>query len=164
MNDIRLRDVIEADLPILFEHQRDPEATRMAAFPARDREAFLAHWKNNVLGDAAVAKKTILFDGRVAGNIVSWEQGGKPLVGYWIAREFWGQGIATRALEAFLEVVPTRPLYADVAKHNRGSIRVLEKCGFRTFDEHGEPSSPAADGIEDVVMELAPENVMRKEQ
>ena len=24
-----------------------------------------------------------------------------------------------------------RPLHAHVAKHNAGSIRVLEKCGFR---------------------------------
>jgi RimJ/RimL family protein N-acetyltransferase len=153
VNDVALRDVTEVDLPILFEHQWDPEATRMAAFPARDREAFLAHWRNNILGNAAVAKKTILFDGRVAGNIVSWEQSGKPLVGYWIGREFWGRGIATRALAAFLEVVPARPLYAHVAKSNRGSIRVLEKCGFRTSG----PAIVGADGIEDVVMELAPE-------
>jgi RimJ/RimL family protein N-acetyltransferase len=152
VSDVRLRDVVEADLPILFEHQRDPEATRMAAFPARDREAFLAHWKTKILGDAAVAKKTILFNGRVAGNIVSFEQAGKPLVGYWIGREFWGQGIATRALSEFLESVRARPLDAHVAKHNVGSIRVLEKCGFRT----SVPSSVGADGIEEVVMELAP--------
>jgi len=44
------RDVIETDLPVFFEHQRDPEATAMADFPARDREAFDAHWER-VLGD-----------------------------------------------------------------------------------------------------------------
>src|SRR5207244_9942675 len=27
-----------------FEHQLDAEATRMAAFPSRDRDAFMAHW------------------------------------------------------------------------------------------------------------------------
>ncbi len=131
MKGVRLRDVVEADLPILFEHQQDPEASRMAAFPSRDREAFLAHWRTKILGDATVAKKTILFDGRVAGNIVSFERDGKKLVGYWIGREFWGQGVATSALAQFLETVPGRPLYAYVAKHNVGSIRVLEKCGFR---------------------------------
>jgi hypothetical protein len=31
-----LRDVVDSDLPIFFEHQRDPEAGRMAAFPSRD--------------------------------------------------------------------------------------------------------------------------------
>lgn len=43
-SDVTLRDVIASDLPIFFEHQLDLEATRMAAFPARDREAFMAHW------------------------------------------------------------------------------------------------------------------------
>ena len=33
--DIVLRDVAESDLPILFEHQSDPEASRMAAFVSR---------------------------------------------------------------------------------------------------------------------------------
>ena len=152
LNDVRLRDVVEADLPIFFEHQRDPDATRMAAFPARDWEAFLAHWTTKILGDAAVAKKTILFGGQVAGNVVSFEQAGTPLVGYWIGKEFWGKGIATRALSRFLETVRTRPLFAHVAKRNVGSIRVLEKCGFRISAE--QPPGPGDDGIEEIVMEL----------
>ncbi len=152
MNGVRLRDVVEADLPILFEHQQDPEAVRMAAFPSRDWEAFLAHWRTKVLGDATVAKKTILFDGRVAGNIGSFERDGKPLVGYWIGREFWGQGVATSALAQFLETVRARPLYAHVAKHNAGSLRVLEKCGFRASAE--QPPGPGDDGVEEIVMEL----------
>ena len=40
-----LREVRESDLADFFEHQREPEATEMALFPARDREAFDAHWK-----------------------------------------------------------------------------------------------------------------------
>ena len=39
---ILLRDVIASDLPIFFEQQFDPVANQMAAFPARDREAFMA--------------------------------------------------------------------------------------------------------------------------
>jgi RimJ/RimL family protein N-acetyltransferase len=152
LNDVRLRDVVEADLPIFFEHQRDPDATRMAAFPPRDWEAFEAHWTTKILGDAAVAKKTILFGGQVAGNVVSFERAGTPLVGYWIGKEFWGKGIATRALSQFLETVRTRPLFAHVAKQNVGSIRVLEKCGFRL--SAGQPRGPGDDAVEEIVMEL----------
>jgi hypothetical protein len=32
----------------------------MAAFPTRDREAFMAHWRTRVLGDESADKKTIL--------------------------------------------------------------------------------------------------------
>jgi RimJ/RimL family protein N-acetyltransferase len=124
-----LRDVLESDLPVFFEHQRDPEATHMADFPARDREAFDAHWQR-VLGDETLTAKTIVFEGQVAGNIGSWEQDGRRLVGYWLGREFWGKGLATKALAELVDELGTRPLYAYVAKTNVGSIRVLEKCGF----------------------------------
>ena len=36
---VELRDVIEADLPIFFEHQHDPDAARMAAFPSRGEDS-----------------------------------------------------------------------------------------------------------------------------
>ncbi|HZN56086.1 MAG TPA: GNAT family N-acetyltransferase [Candidatus Polarisedimenticolaceae bacterium] len=129
-DEVTLREVRPEDLPVLFEHQRDPEANRMADFPARDREAFMAHW-TKILADPSLTTRTILHDGAIAGNVVSWDAAGQRLVGYWIARKDWGKGIATRALRAFLTVVTARPLHAHVAKHNIGSIRVLEKCGFR---------------------------------
>jgi RimJ/RimL family protein N-acetyltransferase len=132
---VRLRDVIEEDLPILFDHQHDPVANQMAAFPARDREAFMEHWTSNVVGNDAARKRTILLDGDVVGNILSWERSGDTLVGYWIGREHWGKGVASRALALFLTEVDERPLHAHVAAHNAGSIRVLEKCGFRVVGE-----------------------------
>jgi RimJ/RimL family protein N-acetyltransferase len=132
--DVRLRDVIEDDLPTFFEDQRDPEAARMAAFAARDREAFFAHWRRILADDAAVAR-TVVLDGAVAGNVVCWEADGERLVGYWIGRAFWGRGVATAALAQFLDHLPSRPLRARVAKHNVGSIRVLEKCGFALVGE-----------------------------
>ena len=131
---VRLRDVTEADLAIFFDQQLDPVATQMAAFPARDRPTFMAHWAK-VLADTTLITQTILFDKQVAGNVVSFEQSGAREVGYWIGREYWGQGIATAALAAFLQHVQARPLYAHVAKHNRGSARVLEKCGFVVIGE-----------------------------
>lgn len=131
---VSLRDVTEGDLPAFFEHQLDPEATRMAAFPARESDASMAHW-TRILGDETITKKTVLVDGRVAGNVVSFEHDGNPEVGYWIGRSYWGKGVATAALSAFLNLVRARPLYARVAKHNVASIRVLEKCGFEIFGE-----------------------------
>jgi RimJ/RimL family protein N-acetyltransferase len=149
-----LRDVTESDLRILYEHQLDPEANRMAAFQARDREAFMAHWAN-VLADETVIKKTIVVDGAVAGNIVSFISSGEREVGYWIGRDYWGKGIATAALTAFLHQVPDRPLHAHVAKHNAGSIRVLEKCGFAF--ERAEDAFATSEGrtIEGLVFVLA---------
>jgi len=126
----------------------------MAAFRARDREAFMAHWETKILGDDSVAKKTILLDGQVAGYVVSFERSGKRQVGYWVGKEFWGRGIATRALSAFLDCVEARPQYAHVAKHNVASIRVLEKCGFTICGEDKTPSNLGGEEVEEFVMRL----------
>ena len=136
--DVVLHDVTEGDLAIFFEHQRDPVANRMADFPPRDRDAFGAHWIK-ILADESVTTKTILFDGPVAGNVVSFEQDGEREVGYWIGREYWGRGVAMKALSVFLSRVEvSRPLNAGVAKHNIASRRVLEKCGFTVVGEKDE--------------------------
>jgi RimJ/RimL family protein N-acetyltransferase len=149
-DDIRLRDVTEDDLPIFFEHQCDVDAVRMAAFAARDRDAFMAHWLT-IIGDPTVIAKTIVADGDVAGNVVSFKQSGDWLIGYWIGKQYWGRGIATRALGTFLKGVDVRPLYARVAEHNIGSLRVLEKCGFARVDA---PREADADGVVEVVLKL----------
>jgi len=133
-NTIQLRNVTEADLLIFYEQQLDPEAIQMAAFPARSRDAFMAHWTRTVT-DTSVQIKTILFNGEIAGNIVCFDQLGEREVGYWLGKDYWGKGIATQALEEFLREIETRPLYAHVAKHNIGSKRVLEKCGFTIVGE-----------------------------
>jgi len=152
-----LRDVIEADLPIFFEHQHDPIAARMAAFASRDHDAFMAHWHDKVLGNAANKAQAVVVDDRAVGNVVSWQQDGKRLVGYWIGREHWGQGIATRALTEFLAHEATRPLHAWVAVDNVASIRVLEKCGFRR--DTATPLHTGDDGVVEVLMTLEPSSV-----
>ncbi|WNG57588.1 GNAT family N-acetyltransferase [Archangium gephyra] len=146
-----LRTVTDEDLPIFFEHQRDPEALRMAAFQSRERDAFMTHWRTNVLRPENLSR-TIVVGGVVVGNIGSWEQDAKRLVGYWIGREHWGKGIATRALSEFLALERTRPLNAWVASHNAGSIRVLEKCGFQTVIGGNQVHE---DGMTEVLMQLA---------
>jgi RimJ/RimL family protein N-acetyltransferase len=151
-NEISLREVQESDLPLFFGHQLDEEATRMAAFPSRDHEAFMAHWQK-IRADAEKIVRTIVCGGEVAGNIGCWQQDEKHLVGYWLGKAYWGRGIATLALTQFIGLVKTRPLYAYVAKTNVGSIRVLQKCGFTTI---GEDTFPLASGEigEEFIMKL----------
>ena len=145
---ISLRNVVEDDLRTFFEHQRDAEATSMAAYPAREWDAFMSHWRHKVLGDRANEARTILVHDQVAGYIGSWDQDGKRLVGYWIGREYWGRGVARSALDEFLKSHEhRRPIHAYVARSNVRSIRVLEKCGFQRV---GEPAV-GPDGVAEVL-------------
>ena len=134
---VTLREVTQEDLPIFFEHQLDAEATRMAAFPSRDRDAFMAHWARIMSKETNETGilNTILADGTVAGNVVYWEAAGEPNIAYWLGKTHWGKGIASAALAQFLTKIEARPVYAHVAKHNFASIRVLQKCGFQLARE-----------------------------
>ncbi len=125
-----LRPLADADLPLIFELQRDPVAVAMARVPARDREAFDANWET-IRGDDATTVR-VIDDGAsgVAGWILAFPHDGELCLGYWIAREQWGRGLATRAVRAFVAELPARPLHATVATDNVASRRVLEKCGF----------------------------------
>lgn len=135
---IELRDVEAADLDVFFAHQQDEEAVYMAAFTAKDpsdRAAFDAHWRR-ILADKTTTNKTILYNGEVAGHVASFIMFGELEVTYWIGRAYWGKGVATGALSEFLEKVQRqRPIYGRAAKDNLGSIRVLEKCGFKHIGE-----------------------------
>jgi len=152
MTDIHLRNITKSDLPIFFEHQLDPEATAMAAVPSRDRETFDAHWKKIMAMDTVIIK-VIEVDGQVAGHLVSFLLEQEREVGYWLGREFWGKGIASKSLSQFLNAVKTRPLFGRVAKHNAASRGVLEKCGFTVIGEDSYLNR-AKEKVEEFVLRL----------
>jgi RimJ/RimL family protein N-acetyltransferase len=156
-DDLYLREVLEDDLALFFDFQLDPDANYMAAFIARDptdREAFTAHW-NKIMANPTNIIRTIVFDGQVVGSVSSYEESGKPEVTYWIGRAYWGKGIGTRALAAFLaQVNTTRPIYARVAQDNLGSSRVLEKCGFKVIGETRGFAKARGEEIDELLLEL----------
>lgn len=147
-----LRDVVDDDIPVFFEQQNDPEAIEMAAFPPREWEPFRAHW-DRIRQDETCVTKTIVSEGVVAGNILSWPRDDGRFVGYWLGREFWGKGLATRALAELVQELE-RPLYAEVSTTNFGSIRVLEKCGFVEVGKTVERHEALGGDIELLVMKL----------
>jgi len=156
--DIRLRDVEVDDLPIFFEHQRDPAANFLAAFTSKDptnRDAFMAHWAR-IIDDEAIVIQTILCNEQVVGHVLSYpnEAAGKPEVSYWLDKACWGRGIATRAHFAFLTRLKGRPVYARVAADNAASLRVLEKCGFIRIGTNRDFANARGKEIEEILLKL----------
>jgi RimJ/RimL family protein N-acetyltransferase len=128
----------------------------MAAFTApdhMDRDAFERRW-SRLRADETVLTRVIVVDDEVAGTIGSWGESGEREVTYWIGRSYWGKGIATDALNAFLAVDRSRPLYARVASDNVSSRRVLEKCGFRVAATERSVAEARSAEIEELVLRL----------
>ncbi|MFD5158975.1 GNAT family N-acetyltransferase [Streptomyces hawaiiensis] len=130
---VELRQVHDSDLPVFYRQLNDPESLHLAAFTPEDpadRAAFDTRW-SRMRSSPDVVARTVLADGDVVGSAAVYGVPGEREVTYWIDRAYWGKGIATVALRALLAEVPERPLYARAASDNAGSLRVLEKCGFR---------------------------------
>lgn len=142
-----LRPVEPEDIEIFYDHEADPVASEMAAFPSRERAAHFEHWTKRVIPNPTGLVRTVIADGSVAGNVLSWidSQSGRRFVGYWLGRDFWGRGIATEAVRRYVEELADRPLYAHVAVTNVASQRVLEKNGFVVAAE----TETGPDGIEE---------------
>ncbi|WP_159413185.1 GNAT family N-acetyltransferase, partial [Ruminiclostridium josui] len=56
-------------------------------------------------------------------------------IGYWIGKEYWSKGIMTKAVKQICETAFNTydiiRISAEVLSHNTGSIKVLEKAGFK---------------------------------
>ena len=62
-------------------------------------------------------------------------------LGYWVARPFWGKGYIPEAMTALMheaeQTMGVSTFVAGVWHDNPGSIRVLEKLGFRSLGPDG---------------------------
>lgn len=129
---IILTGTVTDDLDFLFQFQLDPEGGYLAAFMPNNHDNKTAYIEKytRFLANPTIHMCTIKAGDIIAGSIAKFMMDDEAEITYWIDRKYWGQGIATAALEQFLKIEPTRPIRARVAFDNYGSQKVLEKCGF----------------------------------
>ena len=130
---IRLRRVEPRDLGLLYEIQAQPDGNDMAGTKPRPREAFFAAWEKHFTDPGVsgwVIERHAGDAAEIVGSISRFVADGHDSMGYWIAQDHWGKGIASRALTLFLAQETCRPLHATTAKNNAASRKILERCGF----------------------------------
>ena len=108
-------------------------ATAPWPYRLRDAEAFLAQPRDPLLPSFLVFERTD-GDPRLIGSCgLGRRPSGAVELGYWIARPFWGRGLATEASAALVAIARALRLSRLQASHfldNPASGRVLEKLGF----------------------------------
>jgi RimJ/RimL family protein N-acetyltransferase len=129
-----------ADAEAMFaRYTSDPDVTRYVGWPVHgavnDTRAFLsfadAEWDHWPAGAYLIFSRA---GGTLLGSTgLSFETSYRAMTGYVLARDAWGQGFASEALRAMVDLAPTcrvRRLYAICHTDHTASYRVLEKCGF----------------------------------
>ena len=154
----------DADAEEIFtRYASDPEVTRYVAFP-RHRSVGDARWFtgfSDTEWGRAPGGPYMIRDretGALLGSTgLTFETRFRASTGYVLARDAWGRGYATEALQAMVDLaraLGVRRLHAVVHPDHGRSARVLEKCGFtlesvrRLHDEFpnltpGEPADVA---------------------
>jgi RimJ/RimL family protein N-acetyltransferase len=140
---LKLRPLIEADIPAHFAVFSDPEVAR---YWSREPWTGLAQAEESIkaimagLEDGSEARFGIelLATGELIGNVGLhhfFEQNRRCEIGYALASKHWNQGYATEALRAAIQygfdALDLNRIEADIDPRNIGSGRVLEKLGFR---------------------------------
>jgi RimJ/RimL family protein N-acetyltransferase len=153
---VSLRPLEDRDLDTIFQHVTDPESIRMAAFTGADqtdRQAFLDRMAR-IRADTSASNRVIDVDGAIAGTIASFRIDDQLEVTYWVDRTQWGRGIASAALQLLLAETVERPVFARAASDNVGSLRVLEKAGFRRVGVDRGFAAGRGEEIEETILRL----------
>lgn len=150
---VALRQVNDSDLPVFFEYLRDPEAAAMAAIDPNDQHSFQKRWINLRRNPEAVVRTIEEPEtNAVLGHITGFPDGSDFRVAYWVDREYWGRGVATAALGAFLQEVERRPVYARSPRHNKAAVVVLERNGFHLVGEESGYSADAGQVLDELIL------------
>ena len=144
-------------------------ATAPWPYRLRDAEAFLAQPRDPLLPSFLVFERTAAEPRLIGSCGLGRRPSGAVELGYWIARPFWGQGFATEASAALVEIASALWLPRLQASHfldNPASGRVLEKLGFEPLGITA-PRLSCARGTEARArlfrLELAVENAAQEE-
>ncbi len=108
-------------------------ATAPWPYALQDAEAFLASPRDPALPSFLITERTKGAPRLIGACGLGRRPSGAVELGYWIARAHWGQGFATEAGRALVEIARTLKLPRLEASHfvdNPASARVLEKLGF----------------------------------
>jgi len=151
--DVMLSPLHESDYALLFVFQDDEEAQFQAAGGRAhaDEKAF-REFLNKAQQNGAEFR-AILLEGAPVGYIASFGRLEKREISYWIGREFWGKGFASKALELWLEEcsAPEAGLFARVVKDHPASARVLEKNNFKPVGEDRYFSDIRGADVEEII-------------
>ena len=133
-----LRPPTLADVDAYFEMASDPEYAVFGARQPLDRAAMGRALERIIGGPWALRPEfAIEWDGRMVGRVMVDVDRVNEVgtLGYGVAREFWGHGIASEAARAVVDyvfsVLEMEKLAARVDPRNVASVRVLEKLGMQ---------------------------------
>lgn len=145
MTNLKLRHWRQSDADCLYHFAKNPNVGPVAGWPPHESVEYSLNIIKTIfqrkecyavtINDIPIGCAELLI--HPDGN--HWWGEGSAELGYWIAEEYQGKGYATEVSQILIrrafEDLNIERIYASYKKENAASRRVLEKLGFKYFDE-----------------------------
>lgn len=137
----------EETVRLYFSRAQQPIIKAVLPQKAQTVEEALADYQATLLPHAKSYGRTILADGNYVGDVwcygLNHDEEPNAMMSYCLFEpDYWGKGIATRAVGMFLEEIREKfglqTIGAFTFADHAASIRVLEKNGFCLMEEFSE--------------------------
>lgn len=132
--ELALREFTLEDARRVRELVDDPSVSRWTSsipYPYTTQNA--VDWITSTSEDPDKHPFAVIANQEILACVSYWLEDNDIEVGYWVGRDYWGQGVGTRALRLMLarpEFPRDRRVVARVKVGNERSERVLQNCGF----------------------------------
>lgn len=128
-----LRQATWDDLPAVHRLFSDPAVMRYWSRPEHETLEETKAWLGFLVDQSGDSRDWLIErDGEVIGKAGAWKL---PEVGFLLARDHWGQGLAFEAMTAVIAALaaefPAIALTAEVDPRNAASLRLLDRLGFQ---------------------------------
>lgn len=136
---IELRKFEQKDEALLVSYLNDETQTHFlsARLPQPYTNEAAQWWVNtgSKIGLAYAIIHNGIFVGSISAIPGEFEKQKTAEIGYWVAKPYWGKGIASEALQKFTDFLFENTdfirLNASVFEGNLASANVLQKCGYK---------------------------------
>lgn len=124
--------------PLSYEEFRTKKTIALS-IAVGEMETYVINWGDEVVGTIGYFRRTE----------------GSPLeIGYWLGKDYWGKGIASKALRLAIKAMQisgiTGKLIATTLSDNKASMHILLKCGFKEIGTEVFPSPARGTNVEGV--------------
>ena len=144
-DDIILSQINKKDRPLLIKYLNDQDIYKNTLkiphpYTARDADWWIKHVKDKRsecgrLTNFSIKDKYMNLIGGIGYHLKYGITSHKDEVGYWLAKDYWNNGIMTKVLKKFCEIGFNENnlirIEAIVFEYNLASARVLENNGFK---------------------------------
>ncbi len=141
---VSIRPLKFSDGPDIYENVKDKEIVTWTVsiphpYPKDGALKFIRKARYNIKKKRSYAFSIVLKEtGTVIGVVelmaFDWKNKNAE-IGYWLGRKYWGEGLMTETVRLILKFgfgnLGLHRIYAKLFEDNTGSVRILEKSGFK---------------------------------